>query len=323
MRRGPVLARPHASRLTPPGCCPRPLLAVQRVRLMSADSRDDKLRRLLPTKDAPYDYQTLSKAETDALIEALGDGFGDRLASGYEALSLPVSTKSELLEHSFYARPAGYADPADEDYDRPDVNDAFWTNTENDEAPAPFEWFPLGFNQRRLRLYFQNQWDRFCLRQTREDPYIALIDRSEDKEYIFDHLAMQCLYQKPWYEAHALQFLNWIERDEYDLYKYPSLARITIPGFAGQLGRLVEQYYWRFRFEGVAISGTRARKGASDGGRVKAALHQPERSAWQKIAEEVWTHRPELSKRAVAETVRKRLRVKRTVKHIARYIIHP
>ena len=34
-------------------------------------------------------------------------------------------------------------------------------------------------------------------------------------------------------------------------------------------------------------------------------------------------HRPELSKTAVAEIVRKQLCVNRTAKHIARYITHP
>ena len=43
------------------------------------DGRDKKLWSLLPAKDAPYDYDKLSKAETDALVEALADGFGDVL----------------------------------------------------------------------------------------------------------------------------------------------------------------------------------------------------------------------------------------------------
>jgi hypothetical protein len=47
--------------------------------LPAKDSRDERPWELLPSKDAPYDYYKLSKNETDALVEALADGFGDVL----------------------------------------------------------------------------------------------------------------------------------------------------------------------------------------------------------------------------------------------------
>jgi hypothetical protein len=70
---------------------------------------------------------------------------------------------------------------------------------------------------------------------------------------------------------------------------------------AGQLGRLVEQYSWRFQHEKAVEIGEGARKGASAGGRAKARLSEIKRSSWQDEALNIWANRPDLSKRAVAD----------------------
>src|SRR5712691_10789106 len=57
----------------------------------SRDNRDDQLRRLLPSKDSPYDFYSLSQAESDALEEAFSDGFGDY--AGSPSMALPVSQR--------------------------------------------------------------------------------------------------------------------------------------------------------------------------------------------------------------------------------------
>ena len=98
---------------------------------------------------------------------------------------------------------------------------------------------------------------------------------------------------------------------------------ILISSFSGKLGRLVEQYYWRFRFEEAAITGIGARKGASAGGKARAGLHRAEHVVWQRLALDVWARRPNLSKIAVAKAIKKQLDDKRTAKHIARFINHP
>jgi hypothetical protein len=104
------------------------------------------------------------------------------------------------------------------------------------------------------------------------------------------------------------------------LAKHPNFMTLMIIGFAGKLGRLIEQYYWRFRFEGAAITGRGVRKGASAGGRAKAQVHAAEHALWQAEAATIWAHRPGLSKTAVADKVRRKLRAIRSTKHIARYI---
>jgi hypothetical protein len=280
---------------------------------MSADRRDKKLGALLPSKNAPYDYKRLSKAETDALVEALGDGFGDVLVADRSPFPLPSNVKSGLLDHSFHC-------PPNSTYDPEEHREPFWTSTDSDDgAPAAYEWFPLGFSTRRLGIYFENQFDRFCEQLVRETPEAASLDRFKDR-YVFEHQAASRLYEKPWYELHALQFLAWIKMSTEDAPKHPVLTSIFIGNFGGELGRLVEQYHWRFRFEDAATTGIGARKGAAAGGQAKAKRDQAEHSKWQKIASEIWARRPDLTKSAVCEQVRRQLSLDCTRKHIARYI---
>jgi hypothetical protein len=276
------------------------------------DSRDEKLWSLLPAKDAPYDYHSLSKAETDALVEALTDGFGGALVQIYERLPLPTHVTSGLLEHSFYSRPNSGYDPDEWDH-------RFWSSVNDDDAPAPYEEFPLGFHARRLRVYLQNQFQRFCIQ---EFGGAALTFSSHET---WAQAACTMLYAKPWYEFHALQYLDWMESSVKDLLKSKAAALhiLFISTCSGQLGRLVEQYYWRFRFEGAAITGRSAQRGASAGGKAKAELHQAEHSMWQNAATKIWADRPGLSKIAVAKILRKQFGGARTAKHIARYITHP
>jgi hypothetical protein len=275
------------------------------------DSRNEKLWSLLPAIDAAYDYHSLSRAETDALVEALGDGFGERWVQGHEPLPLPSNLNSGLLEHAFYS---------DSGYDADDWGFALRT-------------FPLEFIQRRLRVYFQNQFYRFCKRIARENA-VSL----DNERAVFEELAYQRVYEKPWYEAHALKFLDFVHTSTKNLkedqgrflrllgtsIKDPSKYQVIfIASLTGQLGRLVEQYYWRFRFEGAAITGRGAQRGASAGGKAKAELHQAEHSMWQNAATKIWADRPGLSKIAVAKILRKQFGGARTAKHIARYITHP
>jgi hypothetical protein len=266
------------------------------------DKRDAKLWNLLPAIDAPYDNHRLSSAETEALVEALGDGFGERAVQGYEPRPIPWDGSSGLLEHAFYCRPNSGRDPSEGE---------FWYN---DDAPAPAENFPLDFNERRLRVYFQNQFNRCCQHKLR---FLEGIFKS-DNQLTLDlvvNFARQNLYEKPWYEFHALQFLDFIDM--------PDCPRCSALHFSGQLGRLVEQYYWRFRFEKAAITGVGAQQGASAGGKAKAERHQTEHSEWQNAASKIWANRPDLGKRAVANIIRKQLGLVCTAKHIMRYIAQP
>jgi hypothetical protein len=248
-----------------------------------------------------------------ALIEAMSDGFGARLQRDAVPEPIPTGLNGGLLEHQFYR--AGH-DAED--------GDGFFVGGE-DDAPSPAECFPLEFHPRRLRVYFQNQYDRFCVTYRCE---LEAWQRSEFQEQSpismleYDFHASALIYQKPWYEYHALQFLDWIEGRVLGLSSsaYRALTSFANPLFAGQLGRLVEQYYWRFRFEGAAITGVGVRSGVSAGGKARAITHRAMQDAWQQTAREIWGRRPELSRTAVAQLVKSQLNLQSTAKHIARYI---
>jgi hypothetical protein len=219
--------RTVASRLTPPGCLPRaPFLAVAAVWPMlektpsgesatarSSERRADKTRKestpgrawegtsrerhpklwaMLPPESAPYACTNLSKAETDALVEALGDGFGAVRSPSYVASPLPREVQSGLIEHSFYIGARSEYD-ADEGW----VCE-FWDNDDDDQGPAPYEHFSLGFNLERLHIYFENQFLRFCRKVACEEQACASLDVLENRRR-FEERASSRLYEKAWY----------------------------------------------------------------------------------------------------------------------------
>jgi hypothetical protein len=281
---------------------------------------NEKLWRLLPAIDAPYDYLILSKAEADALTEALSDGFNTYLGFPMYTKRNPLPTsvvKSRLLSHVFYSE-------QHLEYDADRWNTLF--------LGKYFDQFPLALNQQRLQIYFQNQFNRF------RHQYESAIDLSK-----FDwRVALKWLYEKPWYEFHALSYLKHIqllkERVISEMVETTEEAKRSsaIPYeleaedltselifLTGTFGRLVEQYFWRFQYEKAVATGEGARKGASAGGKATAELYRAKHSAWQKEALKIWANRPGLTKQRVAEIVRKQLREVHTAKHIARYIVRP
>jgi hypothetical protein len=299
------------------------LLVVDAPHLVLEMSRshDNSLLALLPTKDSPYSVDSLSQAETAALEASFRDGFGDVDGARFEALPIPGMIKSGLMRHSFFlASRRGhdweFRDEVEEYFDhRPSpLQDEF---TEEFDNTSPFLQFPLGFDTTRLRLYFDNQLDRFYEWLVRSNP-----DYDPNDQFRLKQLARYRLYEKPWYEFHAVRFLSTMDVIRRNGMSLDITALLFSINF-GKLGRLVEQYYWRFRFERAAVAGVRARTGASRGGKTKAELHSAKRSAWNSLASDIWSRRPSLSKTAVAEAIRKQLNVPCSAKHIARFINRP
>jgi hypothetical protein len=270
-------------------------------------SRDDALKDLLPSVDSPYSVDNLSAEETAALEEALDDGFGLRVPEN-KALPLPPKINSGLLHYSFFVADTSKYHHEENQYE-------FWAGRD-DEEPAPFEWFPLRFVVRRLRLYFENQLHRFRA-------HVGGV--GTDNILVMEYLAEERLFRKPWYEFHAVHLLEWIEDAKRDAFnnKNVNLSVLAISGLSGELGRLVEQYYWRFRFERAAVSGVGARKGASRGGKTKSEGHRVRQTEWQRRASDIWDRHPDWRKLAVAKNIKKQLGEALTAKHIARYIKNP
>lgn len=103
--------------------------------------RDDTPRALLPPVGSHYSFDSLSEAETKALEEALGDGFGDRGAVGSRPLRLPPEIKSGLLQYSFFVPSYLSQSGHDEKYGYEESDDLFWMTGPEDQ-PAPFERLP-------------------------------------------------------------------------------------------------------------------------------------------------------------------------------------
>ncbi len=267
----------------------------------------DEFIARLPRRDSPYSVDKLNQAETAALEEALLDGYGDVFAIDSKPLPLPAHVTKGLLHHSFFVKSTSECD--EKEYER-----KFWADSE--DLWGTLRMFPLHFAPTRLRLYFENQLDRFCDYLVREHDGFASVSEEIRKGFC----AALAVYDKPWYEYYALRFFRSIEtllRGE------RAGADPRVNSRCLRLGRLVEQYYWRFRYEDAATSGVGTRMGASAGGRARAALHRAERFEWQSLATEIWARRPDLSKIAVAEAIKKQKSSARTVKHIARFIKRP
>jgi hypothetical protein len=267
----------------------------------------DEFIARLPGRDSPYSVDKLSQAETAALEEAFLDGYGDVFAFDSKPLPLPELISTGLLHHPFFVE--GTSECDEKDYER-----KFWAGLQG--GVGTLRMFPLRFHPTRIRHYFANQLDRFGDYLVREYDGWASLPEEFRKEFC----AARAFYEKPWYEYHALRFLRVIEiAQRGEKADDPQVNS----RFSARLGRLVEQYYWRFRFEDAATSGVGARKGASAGGKARAVLHRAEQSAWQSLASKIWARRPYLSKIAVAEAIKKQKNSARTTKHIARFIKHP
>jgi hypothetical protein len=166
--------------------------------------------------------------------------------------------------------------------------------------------FPIKFKIGGLWLFFKNQCDRYCEYLAREEPGWGTS--------IVETIVGGWEFKKPWYEYHAVQLLERIAGERVSGWHLV---------WCGQLGRLVEQYYWKFRFEKDAVTGIGARKGASLSGKLKSERHKAKQAGWQRMASEIWARHPDWSDMTVAENIKKQLAEPLTAKHIARYIRKP
>jgi hypothetical protein len=257
-------------------------------------NRDESSRQPLPPLESPYNFD-LSKAEINAFEDALADGFGLRSIS-MALLPLTDGIDGGLLKHHKFFKSSYTKD--------------FW----NDYFIAPAETFPLGFNIGQLEKYFKNQLDRFS--QTVSS---AKMDRSKLEE-----LTRRRFYEKPWYELHALDLISSLKTFRKGIWSTSEQHRDeyldAIYEFVGKLGRLAEQYYWKFCFEPAAKGGVRSKEGARKSGMSRATRYKAIHAVWQNAATEIWSRRPGMKKADVARAVQKRLNLKQTSRNIERYI---
>jgi hypothetical protein len=143
-----------------------------------------------------------------------------------------------------------------------------------------------------------------------------------DFERVFQQ-ALDKIYSKAWYEYHINEQFELIDKFVRDSDTKTELRISRIFTCSGRLGRLVEQYYWKFFIEKSAISGEKISKSAKSGGHIRASKQKRVHEGWQHAASSVWKENPTRSKMTVATIIKQRLRLTLSAKHISRVLKRP
>lgn len=276
-----------------------------------------------------YDPSALSPQETERFLASLGDGFGYSHRSQHlEEAALPRVVEPGLLKHRAYY----YKNRRSEYWDG-DEEEEFWEESDGDSPPGLFEQCPINFHLPAIRKYFQEQKVAYLAYAKSSDDHAWFDQLSSEEQSNWEaHIYGQVLYKtysKAWYEYHINQHLYFFDESVSTLTRHTEqglglgLALMMITNFLGTLGRLIEQYYWKFLLEKAAIRGVRISESAKSGGRLLASIRKREHAAWQAAARLVWQEHPTSSKMTVASIVKKRLKIARSAKHISRVLSRP
>jgi hypothetical protein len=275
--------------------------------------------RLMTTAGPPsvYDPFALSEEEKARFKGALRDGFGDCPHPDYlDEQALPDDINSGLLAH-----PVFYNKLWEED---------FWDRCPESFFGGFFERCPVSFHHPAIRSYFLEQKAAY-LANAKLDMDLQQItpEESNQLDYYLYRRALDEPYSKLWYEFHInhtdeivdalTSETDWIAGSTPKL----NLHMRTLIGTAGTLGRLVEQYYWKFIFEKKAISGAKLSEAGRDGAARSAKKHKAEHARWQAVADLIWKEDPSKLKTTVASSVKKRLKLRQTVTQIVRVLNAP
>jgi hypothetical protein len=274
-----------------------------------------------------YDPSVLSEEEKERFLAALEDGFGyySRREHLGEA-ALPGEVEPGLLTHrAHYDKNCRYEEGE------------FWEESDGDSPPGLFEQCPINFQLPAIRKYFQEQKAAYLAYAKSPDDYtrcdgLKPEERSSWEEHWDERIYSQVLYEtysKPWYEYHINEHIYFLDESVAMLGRSAKQGQklgldvMLILNFSGKLGRLVEQYYWKFLHEKAAIRGVKISESAKSGGLRLASMRKLEHTAWQAEARLIWQERPTSSKMTVASIVKRRLKIDRSVKHISRVLIRP
>jgi hypothetical protein len=281
-------------------------------------------------KPATYNPSVLSEEEKDRFLAALGDGFGySRRGQNLDEAALPSEVEGGLLKHRAYYDRSRRSEQWDDD--KEDEDEEFWEQSDGDSPPGLFEQCPINFHLPALREYFQGQKLAYLAYAKAARDYTWLDElkseeRSNWEEYIYNQVLYKP-YSKAWYEYHINQHFYFFDESVSMLTRHAEqrlgLGLALITNFLGTLGRLIEQYYWKFLVERAAIRGLRISESAKSGGLRLASMRKREHAAWQAAATLVWQEHPSSSKMMVASIVKKRLKIDRSAKHISRVLTRP
>jgi len=201
------------------------------------------------------------------------------------------------------------------------------------EKPGSFfEKCPIKFRLSVIRTYFEEQKVAYLayIKWLNQYPWVDKLDAEKKKswEREFYHEALNEPYSKVWYEFQVNRCIYCIDEQILILKSHTekeselSVVISTLVNYSAALGRLVEQYFWKF-CEKSAIRGSKVVQSAKDGGAERAFRIKAEHARWQEEANLFWKERPASSKTTVASAVKKRLNIEHSPKHIARMLVRP
>jgi hypothetical protein len=238
-----------------------------------------------------------------------------------ETLALPETVKAGLLKHPVYY-------DLNTDYDA--ETGEFWQDFGEDQPLGLFAQLPINFVFLKVAKFFAEQSSAY-LKYAKSDEDLEFEKRLGPEflevcdELIWKRVLAET-YSKPWYEYHIISKIRSLIGVAYPGPVFgpaPSMKPLEIIKSSAQLGRLVEQYYWKFLLEKSAIRGEKVTQGAKSGGHANASILKQDHARWQTAARAVWREHPAFSKTAVASIVKKRLKLDRSPKHIARVLKRP
>jgi hypothetical protein len=284
-------------------------------------------------KPKKYDVYALSEDEKTRFASALGDGFGysprAHRNQRLDELALPDEVSPGLLKHRAY-----YAKTSQSDFLGEDQRDEFWAESDGDSPPGLFEQCPVNFHYPEIRAYFLEQKAAYIRFAKSTDDYEWMEKLSPDQKteredgYVYG-LALRQTYSKAWYEYHINSYIFYIDDAATRILKSPreinmiNMCVMLTMNFSATLGRLVEQYYWKFLLEKAAIRGEKIAEAARSGGDLRASKQKGVHAVWQSAASAVWREHPNSAKTTVASIVKKRLGLSHSAKHISRVITRP
>jgi hypothetical protein len=283
-----------------------------------------------------YDPSVLSEEEKTRFQKALGDGFGHINRWDLAEESLPADLDPGLLEHQIYHDGTLAKRPK------------FWESRPN--SVGYYTQCPINWEFWALEKYFAEQKAAYLAHLKSLDDYTCPDDQMSEAELAAAYLrdvetvdgytwpvdpiteedriyikALNQTYSKVWYEFHINSRMGPIYMliRSYPTEPAPLQVFYRCTYYFGSLGRLIEQYYWKFSIEKAAIRGSVVLNGAKSGAARRASVFKDEHARWQEEADKIWKEDPSKLKKAVASAVKDGLHLDQTIGQIMRVLNGP
>tara|TARA_R110002074_G_scaffold398138_1_gene589631 strand:+ start:800 stop:1687 length:888 start_codon:yes stop_codon:yes gene_type:complete len=233
--------------------------------------------------------KVLSEVETRELEQALADGFETYTSKGGEEMLIDVSQHSPNPLFGSFVKvrmpDALRQDQSEDGNSEPDSEswEDYLEESQVEDAPRWHETNPFNFHLKGIRAYFARRveelrdeiqngpspdwWENPFERMS--DPSQPPFELVEFNETITQEIRSQ---SKAWFEVtihEQFEQLDFII-EQSNLHRASKFHFDCCLMLVGQIGRMVEHYRWRFRYESDALRGKKSLTSASAGGKVKA-----------------------------------------------------